>query len=128
MKEVSTAQQLFDSLVGLAFAKQCAFADTVPDHWSMWRWSTEDTRYLVNLPSLGTFEAQYLGTEYYATNTWVHAWADESLNLLGRKASNAFKQHYINQPVTYALTDPKRPLTEVNGDYIGVLATQLLGA
>lgn len=125
MRLAEGRQNLFDCLIGLALEKQCAFCDTVVGPPGEWKWFEKNEKFWVEIPSTGTFEAQYLGTEPSETNTWLYSWANKSIPEAATKAAYAFSKNFAHDPV---LSAPYSPLNQVNGDYLGVIATQKLDA
>jgi hypothetical protein len=127
MLQLENRQQFFDSCVGLVLEKQCAFVDTVPDHCSNWEWEESGDLLLLNFPHLGTYEYQRLGTEFYESNTWKFAGSEDSISAAHCRASAAFRDHFKkNHDLLLSL--PSLELSKANGDYLCVIASQLLNA
>jgi hypothetical protein len=120
-----TLEELFDRYVGIALARQCAFADTVPTPYWEWKYDDDGEVGKVEIPNLGTFQVEFLGSESYVSNTWLAAWANQSVAPSFANASEWLRENCAKLG-DVRLGEEYLPLDEMNGDYIGVIATTLL--
>jgi len=99
----------------------------VPDHCWTWQWLEEDEQLFVEFPNLGAYAYARLGTEWHDLDVWQFEWADDpptrSRITPSRKFSNHFKRSKDD-----LLSRGTIELSKVNGDYLGVIATEILGA
>lgn len=120
-------EELFDRFVGIALARQCAFADSVPTPFWEWKYEATEDRGSVEIPNFGTFEVQFLGSESYVSNTWLSAWANQSVPTGFANASYWLHEN-CGKIGDARLGEEHMPLDELNGDYVGVIATSVLNA
>ena len=122
MNSVSVLHEQFDRSVGMALARQCALADTIPDKFWTWSFTTDDDgEGLVNLPGLGLFPAQFLGSESFVSNTWLAAWANEHVHD-GHAKLSCWLRGYSKDMSEERIGGEYYSLEDMNGDYIGVIA------
>lgn len=124
---VTVLDELFDRYVGIALARQCALADSVPDPYWTWEYSDNGEKGTVKIPSLGEFDVQFLGSESYISNSWLAAWANQSVSN-GFTNASQWMHDNIDKLGDFRLGEEYVPLDQLNGDYVGVIATTLLNA
>lgn len=127
LKTVSALEELFDRYIGVAMARQCAFADSVPEPYWNWEYVEEDDTGIVKIPNFGEFEVQFIGSESYVSNTWLAGWANQSVAPGFAHASEWLRDN-AEKLGDKRLGDEYLPLDHINGDYVGVIATTLLQA
>lgn len=120
-------EESFDRFIGIAMARQCAFADTVPTPFWEWKYEDNGEQGVIEIPNLGTFETQFLGTEDYVANTWLCAWADQSISP-GFAHASAWLADNAEKLGDKRLGAESLRLDQINGDYVGVIATTILEA
>ncbi len=125
MAEGPTLQELFDRYVGTVLAKQAALADTAPSPFWEWKLFEKDGFGMVNIPGLGEFEMQFIGSESFVSNTWLHGWSNNSVPDGFVRASSSYSDHFDSEVL---FTESQLPLDVVNGDFFCVIGCEMLGA
>lgn len=125
MAEGPSLQELFDRYVGTVLARQAALADTVPAPYWEWKLFEKEGFGMVEIPGLGEFEMQFLGSESFVSNTWLHGWANNSVPDGFVRASSSFSDHFDSEIL---FTESQLPLDVVNGDFFCVIGCEMLGA
>jgi hypothetical protein len=123
--EGPSLQELFDRYVGTVLARQASLADKATAPYWEWKLFEKDGFGMVEIPALGEFEMQFLGSESFVTNTWLHGWANNSVPDGFVRASSSFSDHFDSEVL---FTEPQLPLDAANGDFFCVIGCEMLGA
>lgn len=114
--------QLFSSYAGTAFAKQLAFADFLGER----SWHVDLTLGSVSFGEDMHFPLQLIGSEAYANNSWLWAWANQASCFPDALLSSVRQLKALGQQKNITeLTEPGASLETVNGHMLAMLASGL---
>lgn len=121
---MTTFNELLSQHIGLAFARQLAFADYLGER----NWSVDIRQGTCGFGDDLRFPLQLLGTEAEDSDTWLWAWANEASNLPPALLQSCHALKELGDKLGIReLTERSFPLDVANGHSLALIASGLDG-
>src|SRR4051794_33147688 len=117
--------ELFDRHVLTAYAKQFALAEKVGER----DWFFRMDPGTLSFGDEFTWKVQLLGSQSESAGTWLWAWANEASNIPPALVQASLAMRSLGEQLRIPeLTEPEIEVGEVNGFFLALLATGIVGA